>query len=870
MSKILEKVDKLKKSGFELGAPIDKNDKNAGSGGQYRRFENATIYWHKVMGDEAHVLFGKILERYLEMGGPGANPKTGKRDLGFPLFDVKHARVSHFNISYFEWGAILDNELVISGDFYEAWKGIGADAGSLGCPLTEVFNAAGGKAILFEYGCLWKGSYSKNKVAKIFFNFPKIGNPAFVSKDNPQDFSEEVSVKLDVGTGLQNMDYPRSFFDNLFNGILYIVPTGKTNASLIALNFPEKNVKTVTTLGKSLIGYSSLNPDEIFENTLYDIVLKIPSGKTICLAPHTVYFRNSWKNFGAIHVTDIHVSRRLDGFRDKLHELGLNEGARQFNNYNDNFRDFIRYANRLHDAGQLDVILATGDLVDYEFEYLAYKKDEFEYALNSLTDSNEIDRRFFLPTRLNNFAYLEKIIRGQIPYPDGKSSEELRVPMLTTLGNHDYRGYKYMLNFAIDIVGVENPNVRNFSPLNLTDREANVLQGDFKNYSKETASNMSKVDKQVEYYFKRFSDKSSFFVNLGNHQILMLDTYWDKDMLDSSQDAFMHWLGLDSESSKNFADGNPDSQGMNHSQIAMVRSALNKPDGLVIIGMHAPPINPKSNEYPHYFRETEHSKLKISFDFDNKAKDDISAFLWRNDRQRGVSARDYIDKHKGWFESQGEICFYKGNTINDLLDYGIAKDKVNELLQLCSGKGVARKANLILSGHIHKRAEFRVQWDSKREEFRVYFDFYTENPRFYYPSKKFGFDEPVHIEIKNNVPIPAQTNPKTITKPSVWGDYLELQIPPYAHTLKNAPNKVEWWKDHSPLVLQTAALGPTEANQRLQVKKDEDRHNPGPSFQGCRLIRVKDDTIADIRYIGLPDIKKIHYLEPVLTIMMMH
>lgn len=863
MSKILEKADKLKKSGFELGATIDKNDKEAGSGGLYRRFENATIYWHKVMREEAHVLHGKILEKYLEMGGPGANPKTGKRDLGFPLSDVKPARVSHFNISYFEWGAILTNDLVISGDFYEAWKGIGADAGALGCPLTEVFNAAGGKVILFEYGCLWKGSYSKNKVTKIFFNFPKIGNPAFVSKDNPQDFSEEVSVRLDVGMGLQNIDYPRSFFDNLFRGILYMAPTGKPNVPLIALNFPENNVKSVTTL--SLIGYSSLNPDEIFENTLYDIVIKVPLGKTICLAPHAVYFRNSWKNFGAIHVTDIHISNRLDGFRDKLHELGLKEGARQLNNYNDNFRDFIRYANRLHDAGQLDVIIATGDLVDYEFEYLAYKDDELEYLFNLKDDK----QRFWLPTNLNNFAYLEKIIRGRIPYPDGKPSEELRVPILTTLGNHDYRGYRYMLNFEIDIE-VTKKIVQNFPPINLTEYEANALQGSpkRKSYAKETAINMSRVDTQVEYYKKRFSEKSSFLVKLGNHQILMLDTYWDKDMIDSIGDAALNWLGFDSESSRNFADGNPDSQGMNDSQISMLRSTLKKPEGLVIVGMHAPPINPKSNEYPHYFRETEHSKLKISFDFDNKAKDDISAFLWRNDRQGGISANDYIYKHKGWFEIQGETCFYRGKTINDLLDYGTAKDKVNELLQLCSGKGVARKANLILSGHIHKRAEFRVQWDSKKGEFLVYFDFYTENPRFYYPSKKIGFDEPVHIEVKSSAPLPDQTTPRTITKPSLWGDYQVLQIPPYAHTLKNATDKAGWWKEHSPLVIQTAALGPTEANQRLQVKKDEDRPNPGPSFQGCRLIRVKNDTISEIRYIGLFDIRKIHYLEPVLSIMM--
>ena len=40
----------------------------------------------------------------------------------------------------------------------------------------------------------------------------------------------------------------------------------------------------------------------------------------------------------------------------------------------------------------------------------------------------------------------------------------------------------------------------------------------------------------------------------------------------------------------------------------MVREPSRTRQGrLVVVGVHAPPINPSGDEWPHYFRETEHS-----------------------------------------------------------------------------------------------------------------------------------------------------------------------------------------------------------------------------------------------------------------------
>jgi LGFP repeat/Calcineurin-like phosphoesterase len=858
MSKIQEKINQLRKEEFNLGVAIDNTEQNAGSGGQFLRFKNTTIYWHPVMGNEAHEVHGDILAKYLEMGGPGENPKTGKRDLGFPLTDITHTRVGNYLACYFEWGVIIekDGNLAIFGDFFTAWKNADAEVGKFGYPLSEAVNLAGGNGLFFEYGCLWKGNYSKNTVAKIFFHFPKIGNPAFISTKNPVSLKQAIYVQIGISSISKN-DFPPSFFTSLLNDRLFLVPSGRPFAQQASLVFAEEDTSTVNVLTEKYFrGRASVTSGAVEERTLYDIALKLPSGEMVCLAPHAVYFKSAWSDFGIMHATDIHVSQRLERFHAKLLELGHEEGAKAFNNYNDNFRDLIRQANKLHRDGKLDVIVATGDLVDYEFEYLPFKDDDNMVRLKSPS------------TEGDNFAFLERLIRGMAPSRDGKPNEELHIPILTTLGNHDYRAYKYLLNFEINILGADNPHVRNYSPYNLTENEANDLQEGFKSYSKETGVNMSKIDEDLNHYRKRFNHTGSFEINLGKHKILMLDTRWDKDMIDSGWDGFVHWLGYDSESSRNFADGNPDSQGMKDSQIALLQSALKESKGLLIIGMHAPPVNPKGNEYPHYFRETEHAFQKIEFSFDDKANDDISAYLWRNDRNRGVSAAQYKAMHKGWFDSESKAYFYKGKDVDDLLDYGIAKDKVKEFLRLCAGDGVTRKANLVLCGHIHKRAEFRIEWDDKKDEFKIYFDFYTENPKRYYASRKFGLEEPVLVEINDVVPVPSQKNPDIKIRKSAWGDYKVLQIPPYADPLDKAGNKTQWWDRHSPLILQTAAVGPIEANQRLRTIAGEKRYNPGPSFQGYRLITVKNDVISNIHYCQAKEQDSNDFLIPVLSVMM--
>jgi hypothetical protein len=118
--------------------------------------------------------------------------------------------------------------------------------------------------------------------------------------------------------------------------------------------------------------------------TLYDLQLMIgeEGGMTVypalCLRPESEGLR-------FIHLTDLHVALRNDLYADNLKEnitaslppekptpsagpksAPSGQSADSgFNNFNENLRRFIGYANSLSAEGKLDLVLLTGDLVDF-------------------------------------------------------------------------------------------------------------------------------------------------------------------------------------------------------------------------------------------------------------------------------------------------------------------------------------------------------------------------------------------------------------------------------------------------------------------------------------------------------------------------
>jgi hypothetical protein len=155
--------------------------------------------------------------------------------------------------------------------------------------------------------------------------------------------------------------------------------------------------------------------------TLYDLHFEEQDGKP-GFVPHALCLRPGSKDLRFIHLTDLHVALRNDLYAANVEEnitipeLQDPEKTR-FNNFNDNLRRFIAYANSLADEGQLDLVLLTGDLIDF--------------LRHGFQEREDLGR--------NNFILFRNLILGE----GGETHSGLKVPIFTSTGNHDWRFYPY-------------------------------------------------------------------------------------------------------------------------------------------------------------------------------------------------------------------------------------------------------------------------------------------------------------------------------------------------------------------------------------------------------------------------------------------
>ena len=268
--------------------------------------------------------------------------------------------------------------------------------------------------------------------------------------------------------------------------------------------------------------------------------------------------------------------------------------------------------------------------------------------------------------------------------------------------------------------------------------------------------------------------------------------------------------------------------------------------------MHAPPINPSGDEWPHYFRETEHSTADAYETQGYLMRRDRKAFLPKERQREPV---DPSQVYPDWIRTG--TPYFKQGGIGDLLDYGIARGSTEAFLEMCVGQGTPRKVDLVLCGHIHSNVEYRLEWDPERR-FLFYTDFYTENPDTYYPSlscldpetgERGPANDTIRLQIYVKEGARAGAMPQLIQE-----GYARLEVPPYSDPLNSSEDPRAWWDSHRPLVMQTASLGSMDRNQREQL--------PSPSFQGFRVITVENDAITKMHYVTLRELRKNDYIMP--------
>lgn len=148
MSAIDDKYDQLKASGLDLGVPLG-SEEPCDAGGRVRKYERGRIYWCSDTG--AHEVHGRILDLYLANGGPGVNPSTGGRDLGYPVSDEELVPGTTTPHSRFEWGAIYWTPFGGCVLYGSSWGQFQRDS-SDGLPITGNLALAGGQAAFFESG----------------------------------------------------------------------------------------------------------------------------------------------------------------------------------------------------------------------------------------------------------------------------------------------------------------------------------------------------------------------------------------------------------------------------------------------------------------------------------------------------------------------------------------------------------------------------------------------------------------------------------------------------------------------------------------------------------------------------------------------
>lgn len=662
----------------------------------------------------------------------------------------------------------------------------------LGKALTGQFSFRGTQAQIFEKGATLRQNGS---AATIHFNFPFIGRPHIAA-----GAAGAINVLPDGAITFRatswDIEKLRPIVTALCVSRIALLKTG-TAGEPVKLRFDYVGFSGLT-------GHRISCHGEPASSVLHDVAVRGAKGWTV-VAPHAVYYRDDWSQCGVAHLTDTHLARRIDGFHDALMAAGRAEAAAQMYNWNDRFRGFIRYANYLHGAGLLDVVLVTGDFTDYIFE--------------------QYDDR----NGGGNAAFARDVLLGRSSSSTFGEVEELLVPIFIIGGNHDYRKNPYPLFFELNIPG-NNHNIENHSGYNLDQDSACAILPKRKLKAK-TAATFVEVDQENRPFKTYLVDRLSYVIELGRHRIVMIDSEWDVGIVDELGEAIWREFGLGSEDQATFVGGSPNSEGVSDRELDLLKHTLNTAalDGVFVVGIHAPLLNPVKTQLPFYLRETQ-----------RKAHGTFVENLLRHYTGGGRGV------HPSWYSPSGEEPSYvKRGDNSHLLDYAVSRGRANEALRACAGVGVARAADVVLQGHVHRHSEFRI--GKVGDDLAYYMDFYTSNPKQYYSSS--FWESPIsarvaYVHVEEDAP--ASGRPFKVSYEAAR-DYA-VKVPPYRDPLDRATDKAGWWNKHRPLLLQTGAMGP--------------RDTPDVAFNGFRLLSIKNNHIDTIRFVSIDELNRRGYVWP--------
>ena len=463
----------------------------------------------------------------------------------------------------------------------------------LGQALTNDYQTGAGTARLHERGLVVR---APGVALTGWFNLPPVARPSILSGEPASRPVFSIDVEAE-GDGWTVAELP-GLVDTALASRIGLMPLGGGDVAAVSVGAAEGGAAGSVRL--------PVFASTVAERVLHDVTVRVDSGAAVPIAPHAVYYRRSWSDFGLAHITDMHVARRIDRFRGLLHEARRPAAAEAIVNWNDRFRGFVKYANYLHRIGVLDVIIATGDLFDYLHE-----------------DNDD-------PDGGGNALFLRQLVLGQVPGPDFGDVEPLVAPIFMVPGNHDYRRHAYRLIFDVHVglagIGVDIHRFDNYSGYGLNQTDATALAnrldpnwlGDVSGHpelgdrsvpevSPDGAARMVAIDPSIGAYHRFLNDTGTYVVELGEHRILMVDSGPDIGVVNSIPEALAEYLGLLGEDEATFVGGSPNCKGPTSADVDLLAGLLNDAtDGaLVMVATHAPYVNFWHTEYPYFLRESQ-------------------------------------------------------------------------------------------------------------------------------------------------------------------------------------------------------------------------------------------------------------------------
>jgi hypothetical protein len=561
---------------------------------------------------------------------------------------------------------------------------------------------------------------------------------------------------------------------------------------------------------------SSLNPDR-----LYNLIHDYPDRGWYNINFHSVYLHDrDWQRFRLLHITDSHVAWRNDTISSVLEPRFMGVRDRLVN-FNQNLREFICYANARHRSEHLDLIVLTGDIVDFVNENFSerYGRDR----------EKDLGPETHYPRPIDNFELFRDLVIAWASHPGIVTGEELEVPLLTVTGNHDYRLNEYPLIHTlhievggIDISALHKDPIGEYETFALNEQEACAYEGGLPHIDNSVAASF------VEYsetppttYRSLINPDGDWALELGPHRMVGLDTGHDYGVVDSIVE-YLFRKG----SQKMFVEGSPNSAGFSAEQIGFLQEQVRMTEGLLLVACHAPLVNMRYTPH-HFLRESEH-KNPLSAD----ERDELVAFLLSN-RPEATEIEKYWPLVGGgsnflltgdpfssgvlvgllsfmkWFgkatqKSPAERLRDEGWPLggskpmrvgdrNACLEWGVAANRFKAFVDAVESRVSAGKtATLVLAGHKHQSIEYVItSREGENGGVHFYHDYYLDNT--------------IHGR-----------------RPQ---DYWCSESIPDAEGFVD-PGSLRHWK--SPLHLQTMSLGPKPSGQ-------QPNHRLGTPFGAARV-----------------------------------